>query len=1109
MPEYIQLQVMTVIYSRLIVSFSYWHSGAFQGVLLPKAPFFFPFCRKGDELCPRYFANAAAEGYIMNKAKLHTGETAFMKRTSTETNGADFPATDRDNRRAQEFTEAVMNNMSEGLYTVDSQGRLMMMNLAAERLFRLKLDDVRGQCFHDVVHYLHPDGTPFPAEECETLRKLTAGKAIANQQEVFVRGDGTMFTAVYSSSPINIEDEIRGTVVVFRDVSEERRIDDERRQAEDILRRKAALIELSHDPIFVWDPDTGIVEWNKGAEILYGYSRDEAIGQKTHELLKTTHPGGFAKFETELVDSGFWSGEIKHFAKDGTELIVESRQQIIDSMGRQLVLESNRDITERKRSEGILERYRMLSENSRDVIWLLSEEFRFVEVNQAAVDLYGYSREEFLEMNLRDIREPSTLTDFDAQFELAGTKGIHFETLHVRKDGTVFPVDVNANGADLDGQRLVLAIVRDISDRKRSDDALRASEERRKLAQEAGQVGVWDWDATLGKTYWSETMWTIYDAKPAQDNPDDEFWSSLLHPSDRERVRLNVSQTLRSAKKRFQDEFRIIKKDGTVRWIEAIASIERGPDGNALRMYGVNLDISGRKETEERIRLSENQLRLVTNAVPALISYVDNNQHYRFVNQQFTEWFGFPTEEMVGKSVRDVFGDEAYSVVKPRIEEALAGEQVKFETSLNYRAVGPRYVHVSYMPDIGVDGTIYGYYGLTNDLTDLKRSQDLLRATEERMALMVENVTDYAIFSMDSAGKIDSWNTGAELIFGYSQDEIMGQPNAVLFTAEDVIKESHQKEMTTARQKGRASSDRWHVRKDGSRFFANGVMMPLYVGENLSGYAKIAIDLTEKQRRADELQRAHDELDLRVKERTRELAESNLALVQEMEVREIAERQKIDLLGRLVTGQEVERRRIARDIHDQLGQRLTALRLKIASLKEIAAGHEEIEARVERLQEIGERLDSEVSFLAWELRPTALDDLGLVDAVGTFVNEWSRHYEMAAEFHSAGLSKGRLNHDTETHLYRITQEALNNIIKHAQATNVTVMLEKRDENVILIIEDDGCGFDSSAIRGSGDSEMGLGLIGMSERAALTGGDLEVESSPGKGTTIFVRVPMVM
>ena len=1147
------------------------------------------------------------------------------------------------------FADAVMNNMSEGLYTVDAEGRITSMNPAAERLFGIKLDDVWGKNFHDVVHYLKPDGSPFPAGECETLRRLVGGETLQNQREVFVRGDGTLFNALLSSSPITINGVAKGTVVVFRDVTEEDRkeselrsseakiriaveaarqvtwewnleqdvihwndhlmavfgdtrlpnpatsreffdvlhLDDltgvrqmiessmraksvidldfrtkrkdgtfrwisvygqvtewkddrpsrlsgvasdvtERKQAEDdlkrseqrlletvaeqkateeILRQKAALIELSFEPIFVWEPTAGIVEWNTGAEKLYGYTKNEALGRNNHELLRTMHTAGSSDFQKRLEADGFWSDEVRHFTKDGRELVIESNQQIIVSNGRRLVLECNRDISVRKNAERILEKYRMLSENSRDAMWFLTPDSNFVEVNQATVDLYGYSREEFMSMTVRDVRHFTTLGEFEKQFDLADKKGIHFETLHVKKDGTVFPVDVNANGADFGGERLILAIVRDISDRKSSENALRESEERRKLAQEAGRVGLWDWDSASGQTYWSETMWKFYDEESSGINPDHEYWLSHLHPSDRERMNLSIKDALDSKSEFYQNEFRIVGKGGTVRWIETIANIERDETGKALRMYGVNLDVTERKDTEERIRLSENQLRLVTNAVPALISYVDSSERYRFVNQQFNEWFGIPTDELVGRKVRDVFGPQAYRVIKPHISDALAGRPVSFETALTYRSVGTRYVHISYMPDIGLDGTVYGYYGLTNDLTDLKRSQDLLRSSEERMALMVENVTDYAIFSMNDEGVIDNWNTGAEIIFGYSTDEIVGRPCDILFTPEDVARGIPLKEMRTARQKGRASDDRWHLRKDGTRFFASGVMMPLYLGKTLTGYAKIAGDLTEKQRRADELQRAHDELEVRVNERTRELAEANLALVQEMEVREIAERQRIDLLGRLVAGQEVERRRIARDLHDQLGQRVTALRLKIASLKDISVGHDEIAARVQRLQEIGEKLDSEVSFLAWELRPTTLDDLGLVDAARAYVNEWSLHYDIEAEFHSSGLSKGRLQHETETHLYRITQEALNNIIKHADATYVTVLLEKRDNEVLLIVEDNGKGFDTASVTTSGDAEMGLGLIGMRERAALAAGDLEVESAPGNGTTIFVRVPI--
>src|SRR5258708_21604828 len=115
----------------------------------------------------------------------------------------------------------------------------------------------------------------------------------------------------------------------------------------------------------------------------------------------------------------------------------------------------------------------------------------------------------------------------------------------------------------------------DITDRMRAEEALRESEERRQLAQEAGNVGIFDADIFAGTTYWSETMWSLYGEKPTNINPDETFWISHLHASDRERVRLNLRRALESKDDRFTDEFRIIRNDGSIRWVEAIANISR------------------------------------------------------------------------------------------------------------------------------------------------------------------------------------------------------------------------------------------------------------------------------------------------------------------------------------------------------------------------------------------------------------------------------------------------------------------------------------------------------------------------------------------------------
>jgi len=250
------------------------------------------------------------------------------------------------------------------------------------------------------------------------------------------------------------------------------------------------------------------------------------------------------------------------------------------------------------------------------------------------------------------------------------------------------------------------------------------------------------------------------------------------------------------------------------------------------------------------------------------------------------------------------------------------------------------------------------------------------------------------------------------------------------------------------------------------------------------------------------------ELESKVSERTEELTIAYDRLKREINDRLRSERQRFDLQKRLFTVQEDERGRIARDIHDQLGQRLTALRLKLASLCEMVKDNEEIRARVDRLQTIAELLDSEVSFLAWELRPAILDDTEFMPALEQYVSEWSRFVEINAEFHKLVLDTTVIDGEIATNLYRITQEALNNAAKYSNASLVNVILEKRGGDLILIIEDDGVGFDAAAVMNDSDERRGFGLFGMRERTSLLSGTFQVESTVGKGTTIFVKVPLV-
>lgn len=209
------------------------------------------------------------------------------------------------------------------------------------------------------------------------------------------------------------------------------------------------------------------------------------------------------------------------------------------------------------------------------------------------------------------------------------------------------------------------------------------------------------------------------------------------------------------------------------------------------------------------------------------------------------------------------------------------------------------------------------------------------------------------------------------------------------------------------------------------------------------------------------------------------------------------------LAGRLISIQEDERLRIARDLHDNIGQQLTGLRLRLEAIALTENVDTSVQRQVQEAHTLIDGVDRGLDFIAAELRPASLD-LDFVFAVQEFVKEWSANFAIESTFHASMLPELHLSQETQTHLYRITQEALNNTYKHAQASRVSVILERRRDSLVLVIEDDGRGF--AFDKADRNERRGLGLVGMRERAALVGGKLEVESAPGQGTTVFVTLP---
>jgi len=253
------------------------------------------------------------------------------------------------------------------------------------------------------------------------------------------------------------------------------------------------------------------------------------------------------------------------------------------------------------------------------------------------------------------------------------------------------------------------------------------------------------------------------------------------------------------------------------------------------------------------------------------------------------------------------------------------------------------------------------------------------------------------------------------------------------------------------------------------------------------------------------LRAAHDQLEARVRERTAELARANDALTAEIARRERAEAARHDLQHRLASAQEDERRRIARELHDQTGQHLAALGLGLKVVGDATPDPSPARDRLRQLQALTDRIGREVHDLALELRPTALDDLGLEAALGNYAERWAERAGVGVDFHAVGLDD-RLPAAVESTLYRVVQEALTNVLRHARARRVSVVLQRGPGDVVAVVEDDGAGFDPEPAAAAGAAGR-LGILGMRERVALVRGTLTVESTPGRGATVIARVPL--
>jgi PAS domain S-box-containing protein len=605
----------------------------------------------------------------------------------------------------------------------------------------------------------------------------------------------------------------------------------------------------------------------------------------------------------------------------------------------------------------------------------------------------------------------------------------------------------------------------------------------------------------------------------------------LIVPEHRDFARERIARILENRGTNPLAETRWRRLDGSVVDVEAAAAAIPWRGKTAIQV--ILRDVTERRRAEAALRESEGGFRAIADLVPDLLWRNDPAGSVTWYNQGWTDFTGLPADQALGSGwAETIHPDDRERSLRMFREAVERGEPLRMEHRIRGADGSYCWFLVQSRPVRDEAGRITQWFGAATNVHEqhtgldaaeaaraeaeearaaLERALAELRESEERYRLIVESALDYGIFTMDADGCIDSWSPGAEAVYGRSAEEALGEDVAIIFVPEDRADDQDVKEREMARELGAAPDVRWHQRGDGMRVFIEGTTRLLTdEAGSVRGFLKIGQDVTRRRRVEEEriiaeaaLRELNQTLEQRVEERTAELAEAIAALTEENEERARAEDARRQVLRQLVTAEEEERRRISRELHDSMGQLVTGLLL---GLRALGAGAPEHAARIEELERLAGRIARELQHLALELRPPALDNLGLRLALQNLLEDWSERHGIEADFHAAGVEEGRrLPPEIETTLYRIVQEGLTNVLKHADATQVNLVLERRRGTVITILEDDGGGFAVDEVLASPEKAQRLGIRGMRERVALVGGEMEIESSPGSGTTLFVRI----
>ena len=559
---------------------------------------------------------------------------------------------------------------------------------------------------------------------------------------------------------------------------------------------------------------------------------------------------------------------------------------------------------------------------------------------------------------------------------------------------------------------------------------------------------------------------------------------------------------------RFSNHIVLVGRDGTEWILDEGASPVRDVTKTLIGTVLIFRDIGDRRSQEREIANARAFAEGIVDTVREAIIVLDADFRVMIANHAYFRLFNARPADTLRQSLF-ALGDRQWDITELReLLDEISGRDTHFddfEVTRDFAGVGPRSIVLN-ARRLMLGGLHTGLILLAmENITERKTAMHSLVMSEIRYRRLFETAQDGILLVSPEDGRVFDASPFLSNLLAYTRAELVGRQLWEIGLFKDI--ESNQQAFETLLADGYIRYDDLPLRtKDGRHIEVEFVSNVYSVGESRVIQCNIR-DVTDRKLAEAGLRKAHDLLETRVRERTAELDESNISLSAEIKRREKSELQRRTLQVQLTTSQEDERHRIARELHDQMGQHLTALSLGLKLVEKSATPDSAMAKSIRNLQGLTDQMGREVHHLALELRPTALNDLGLHAAMANYLESWTERSGVRVDFHSSGLEGVRMPPMIETALYRTVQESLTNILKHASAKNVSVVLLRSSSQVSAVIEDDGEGFNMNSKSLPGKSSRRLGLLGMQERISLANGSMTVESEPGRGTSVIVRIPL--